>query len=535
MDEELQKRNTDCVYFLASPLTCKKGLECEYRHSEIVRLNPRDCWYWLAGSCLNPTCAFRHPPLDGCTEASSETAQPQHECSVPVNKTNVPCYFFFNGFCNKGDRCSFLHGPDDGTSALKSLKTGSAVTNALPLENKTLAGSDTGSAPIETHPNSCETAPKRVAEIQIKPTEDLHESAAEFVTDRSASPHVSASEYEEAAAVSSDSLLPAEGFVKDKSPIFMDQSSEEQMDDLIEREEWLESSPGFDVLVNNKSENLGYEDDLEYIVALDEEDRELSSHFPGFDYEDHVEYDPAYLDAGTLFERDICDTYGHLDDENTYGYVCKIPRRSGERMLDPILPGRRKFFPTDLATNSQRDMDLRDHLKKRRMIDGHLVTDLSRRHDSTRLTGRSREGRRQRAQRLHGRLALEAENRIIRSHVRSEILLNGVDKQGRFRETRINKSRQRSKEKRKAEQQFLSSEASRKQPLKKRRSIKESGVFEGPKTLAEIKEEKKKARENAYSYREMGDSSRTTLENFQGPKPLSEILKDKRGVGSVVE
>ncbi|RVW47489.1 Zinc finger CCCH domain-containing protein 32 [Vitis vinifera] len=61
MEDELQKRNTDCVYFLASPLTCKKGMDCEYRHSEGARLNPRDCWYWLSGSCLNPACAFRHP------------------------------------------------------------------------------------------------------------------------------------------------------------------------------------------------------------------------------------------------------------------------------------------------------------------------------------------------------------------------------------------------------------------------------------------------------------------------------------------
>ncbi|KAM2071910.1 hypothetical protein ACFX1X_040800 [Malus domestica] len=50
---------------LASPLTCKKGSECEYRHSEYARINPRDCWYWLNGSCLNLKCAFRHPPLDG--------------------------------------------------------------------------------------------------------------------------------------------------------------------------------------------------------------------------------------------------------------------------------------------------------------------------------------------------------------------------------------------------------------------------------------------------------------------------------------
>ncbi|RWW09094.1 hypothetical protein GW17_00027435 [Ensete ventricosum] len=98
-EEEAMKRNTDCVYFLASPLTCKKplplpsslplslppplthrtgasstadrqvrrvlliiqGSECEYRHSEGARINPRDCWYWLNGNCLNPKCSFRHP------------------------------------------------------------------------------------------------------------------------------------------------------------------------------------------------------------------------------------------------------------------------------------------------------------------------------------------------------------------------------------------------------------------------------------------------------------------------------------------
>lgn len=60
-EEDALKRNTDCVYFLASPLTCKKGSECEYRHSEHARMNPRDCWFWLNGNCLNPKCSFRHP------------------------------------------------------------------------------------------------------------------------------------------------------------------------------------------------------------------------------------------------------------------------------------------------------------------------------------------------------------------------------------------------------------------------------------------------------------------------------------------
>lgn len=42
-------------------LSIFQGLDCEYRHNEIARLNPRDCWYWLVGNCLNPTCGFRHP------------------------------------------------------------------------------------------------------------------------------------------------------------------------------------------------------------------------------------------------------------------------------------------------------------------------------------------------------------------------------------------------------------------------------------------------------------------------------------------
>ncbi|KAI5081812.1 hypothetical protein GOP47_0001555 [Adiantum capillus-veneris] len=76
MGDEAQKRNTDCVYFLASPLTCKKGADCEYRHSEAARVNPRDCWYWLSGNCLNASCSFRHPPLDGRPGVSaSNTSQ----------------------------------------------------------------------------------------------------------------------------------------------------------------------------------------------------------------------------------------------------------------------------------------------------------------------------------------------------------------------------------------------------------------------------------------------------------------------------
>ncbi|KAK1274274.1 Zinc finger CCCH domain-containing protein 19 [Acorus gramineus] len=126
-DEETVKKNTDCVYFLASPLTCKKGNDCEYRHSENARMNPRDCYFWLNSNCLNPKCGFRHPPLEGPVGAplstSSGAAFPLVQAALPAqlhavnvpasynpNKQNIPCIFFQKGGCLKGDKCSFMHG-----------------------------------------------------------------------------------------------------------------------------------------------------------------------------------------------------------------------------------------------------------------------------------------------------------------------------------------------------------------------------------------------------------------------------------------
>ncbi|CAA6655792.1 unnamed protein product [Spirodela intermedia] len=123
--EEAVKKNTDCIYFLASPLTCKKGNECEFRHREGARVNPRDCWYWLNGNCLNPKCLFRHPPLEGLVGTPMSTLSGSTPSQMPVpdqvpavhsvaantsSKQRTPCYYFQKGSCLKGDRCLFFHG-----------------------------------------------------------------------------------------------------------------------------------------------------------------------------------------------------------------------------------------------------------------------------------------------------------------------------------------------------------------------------------------------------------------------------------------
>ncbi|XP_057494560.1 zinc finger CCCH domain-containing protein 34-like [Actinidia eriantha] len=518
MDDELLKRFTDCVYFLASPLTCKKGIECEYRHSEVARLNPRDCWYWLTGSCLNPSCAFRHPPLDAHTEVSSESA-PAHQSTASVNKFSVPCYFYFNGFCSKGDRCSFLHGPPgDATPAWKSSNTPSAVNVAPPpLENKTSAVSDEGSALIETLPNPSEFASKRSMQKQINLKADFCLSSLDNVKDQNDSPQMSASECEEASPVRSDIFLPGRDLIQLESLLSTDQSTEELVDGHVEREDYLESSPGFDVLVDDdRLENLGYEDDPDYLPAIDREGRGLNGHIPGYDHGDPIEDDPTYPDARMYYEQERLYASDLFDNEQRFYYFRNFHGRSREEILDPIMPRKRKF----LVTDGHRGVNLRDHLKKRRVIDGRLGTHFSRRNNSALLVDRRRE--------------------------RSRHLLTDKNPRDSFKPSHSKGLWQRYREKRRPKRQilssevskkpFLSSEVSKKPVSRKRRSTEESTAFSRPKTLSQIKEEKRKATENGNSYGWLGDfSSRNASEEFQGPKPLSEILKEKNKMGPVTD
>lgn len=503
MEQVLQKRNTDCVYFLASPLTCKKGIECEYRHSEIARLNPRDCWYWLAGSCLNPTCAFRHPPLDGRTEMASESASADHQSAITASKTNVPCYYYYNGFCNKGARCSFMHGPEENTYTWRSSKQTSAVVDGPPLEEKVSTGTDCGPVPAETH--SARTDPKSLAGTKVIPQQESRQltpnNAAEYcqpasndAAERSVYPQISASSSEEAPTIRSDFQIHTEGLVHGRSFKSTDQGFDDEfnnhngqeMDKHIEHEEWLESSPGFDVLVNDRSEDLGYEDEALYLLHHDLEDRECNGQHSAYEYEDDIEYDPAYPDIRTSFEQGMPNWYRHVGEDVCNIYQ-KTPFSARERVLDHPLPRKRKLLRTELA-----GMDLRDYLKKRRMLESQCTKYFSGRPHSSHLIGKITEkastvGRGH----LRGRLASKVEF-PVESRIETENYSSSTHQHGRTRRPSINRSRLQTKERKQGKWQIVS-EVSRRAAPRKRRSARESNVFTGPKTLAQIKEEKEKA------------------------------------------
>uniref|UniRef100_A0A8I7BHW7 C3H1-type domain-containing protein n=1 Tax=Hordeum vulgare subsp. vulgare TaxID=112509 RepID=A0A8I7BHW7_HORVV len=118
-----------------------QGSECEYRHSDAARVNPRDCWYWFNGNCANAKCSFRHPPLDDMLGAPATPRAPQQPApqvpvpakAVPPNGTAkpvVPCYYFQKGMCAKGNLCTFSHGPQFAGNPALQLKNSNSWTKA---------------------------------------------------------------------------------------------------------------------------------------------------------------------------------------------------------------------------------------------------------------------------------------------------------------------------------------------------------------------------------------------------------------------
>ncbi|KAG4932938.1 Zinc finger CCCH domain-containing protein 34 [Glycine soja] len=522
MDEDSLKRYTDCVYFLASPLTCKKGAECEYRHNEIARLNPRDCWYWLSGQCLNPTCAFRHPPLDGHTGAPVPSEPTQ--TSLPANKTLVPCYFFFNGFCNKGDRCSFLHGPDDSIFNIKPVKNENGSTDALNLENKAPSGNRTGVTSTPT--DRSVAAPKNLSDLKHQPKEDHQLELPKNVKQQGDYLELSASEYKEAAVSRSDSSIPDDGFVHNVPHLCTGQSSEEQVNSHIEPEEWWESSPhspGFDVLVHDEVENLGYEEDSEYLPVVDRDEQELNDQYFRYEFKDPVEYDTICPEADILYEQETYDGYRCLDRDLIHVNGRTVHAYATDAFLDPILSRKRIRTSAEMAAYDK-NLDLRDHLRRRREVNGPPVTGFLRRQESSPLMVQNQERHLRHGieQRPSRRLTSQLGYSAIDSTGEVETLSIG-NKRRLFRQSQAQQHRPRKNYIEKLpKRQFVSSKISRKPVFKQRGLIHESSTFSGPKTLAEIKEEKmKKNAEGSLHWK-------STSTDFQDPKPLSEILKVKR-------
>lgn len=675
MDEETQKRNTDCVYFLASPLTCKKGNECEYRHSESARINPRDCWYWLGGNCLNPTCSFRHPPLDGLSGGapSPATVPPSSSTSLPAsgtaNKPKVPCYFFQQGFCVKGDKCPFVHGPFPGGNLTSQKATKLSTTITEPQASGKQAVNETESSKDGKHPSTSSFSkavqsidpnavqssnpmavksnnfkavqsrnPVEVKSNNFKALQSSHPVALQsnnFQAGHLGNPmtvqsnnvkeaqlqpevrHVSQSRsqptYIKGSPHEVDQFLPevestrprVHDASRNRSRIRQSHPPEDRIQNGLESEDLLGgSSPGFDVLVDDGPDQLSHREDADYYSKHDMESgrdaingRERNMHnkreLPYFDYDhpDSSMHDrTGYFDAEFQYDRGAYEPYKNRGYDRVGR---KQPNAFDDRVLErPVVRERRSLSSEDDPERNNIE-DLRHRISKRRRAGGSKVADSpskrqhvdsrhgdlyhgprqqddDRRQQDGMYRDQLRQGMNHSSRRLHGRIRVEPSGFKREPSDNIEADHEGKLEKGRPRSSPgrrgLNdhfRSKYREKERgRMPADGFTSSESRvpRAQTFKNTETRTDAINFAGPKTLAQIKQEKNRESSEEPSTAqstEHGSSQNASMksqdkhrqnfpweerrmrlgkltydssgeQDFQAPKPLSDILKTKR-------
>ncbi|XP_075484233.1 zinc finger CCCH domain-containing protein 17-like [Primulina tabacum] len=547
--EEAVKRNTDCVYFLASPLTCKKGSECEYRHSDIARVNPRDCWFWLHSNCLNPKCGFRHLPLDGLlstqtpTPAGQSATQPQNVTAstshIPnaSNKQIVPCVFFPKGLCLKGDWCPFLHTPKSVSNKASVVPGTASATEPTIFKN--------GHEKFEHE--------KKVPHIDTVNSIKILQRTKPTVETETAPPRNEFSMNRRISHMSGVNDLPGysvtngNSFSWSERPHLSGELGATNNKDVEEVSR--EPSPGFDVLVDDERR------DSEYFPREDHYGR------PG-EHEVGDEYD---IDSATDFNM-IADIDGErfqaphgydLTEQPEGQHALGQRRASSERVLGGSYFDRKSYARAD-GINQVEDLDLRHRLNKRKKANG-LRSVISHEHarewhgEERRYPGSNREEQyvplhenSLRSIHFKGRIRLPSISSP--TNARDGILLcpdrgwlspartNFSSHQGRIQDRIMGR----------VDEDFRNGGKNH-HDLHYRRDTPTEDVanFTGPKSLAELKNKKnaQPSGQHVSNQQSLGKRKHLTLDgnqqasiqesgnvlSFDGPMPLEEILKRKRG------
>ncbi|KAF8398783.1 hypothetical protein HHK36_014641 [Tetracentron sinense] len=583
-EEEVLKRNTDCVYFLASPLTCKKGSECEYRHSEYARVNPRDCWFWLNGNCLNPKCSFRHPPLDGLvgspvagsylppSQTGVSTQIPTAHTPAPNSgKPAIPCVYFQKGNCLKGDRCPFLHGPQPIVHPMPQLpmpKVATSVTETQTLK-KAFGGLE-----------KC-TQQQKFPKVNIKP----------FEIPPAAKPASKAESVPPKTVVAVNKSIHAPIVLDDEIPRYrptnvpavisgnsISRSQRNHQSQLLDNrsyqngkdaDEYLgESSPGFDVLVEDELRDSDYyHNEDEFGRTRGHEGGHLN--VKEFDYSSADYSSLAQVDRGLLNDSHSYDSHRRLQDQ----YAWEPRMASSQRILQgPSVPERRGFHRPE-SPDQINESDLRHRLLKQRRVNGLRSAISPDRHgdfyrrdrrdhhvEEQRYRGRSQRDSRQLphesslSSRLQGRIMLPG--RSSPDNHNSEREMDKGRNWGRLSPARLpissHQGRPQDPIKRRAQEDFnIEGRNSRGPRIRGEEHDNNTSKFARPKSLAELKgsrvsessEQQQVKGQQLFHLGKQTSTNRGKLVGneesessllFEGPKPLSLILKRKRNAEMAV-
>ncbi|THU63903.1 hypothetical protein C4D60_Mb01t20750 [Musa balbisiana] len=537
-EEEAVKRNTDCVYFLASPLTCKKPLD----------------------SCFTmPAPVTTSRPIPPQTAATSNPAA----CAPPgninkqlpgnVGKQGVPCYYFQWGQCLKGEKCPFMHGPQASSSAVSQHNaTTSAYLAEPPQTSKkgtqqntslqwTVAELDKSKVavnmPVEMPPAAAKIVTKAGNVINNEPSANKLLPPYSLNDEPSLLPQIT--------------LSVGSGYTLSQPWSHQVQPWHEKPENVRDTDEFLrEHSPGFDVLVEDDSSHPDYfhnEDNFRRVSAHDGQKLE-----PEDDYDNHHRhYEPM-----TKFDRDRYNAIGKDDNYEN----CGLEPKTFDRNLGKPSSLERRVRDSEKKLDEADGSDLRHQLLKQRRLTGSGSTESPHgRHEHHRRDDRHAEergyGRHSRDQRqlpvkssistrLQGRITFPGRSSIERAsdlHLEKE---RGRRPGGRLSPTRQITYQLRHLERiRQQQSEDFNKDTRNTRNKPTRRDDTNSLDFVGPKSLAELKGAKITGSSDVQSITSTVTNTKLNKENsgkveglqesenspsFEGPKPLSVILKRKR-------
>ncbi|KQK07262.1 hypothetical protein BRADI_2g34167v3 [Brachypodium distachyon] len=286
-DPRLRRSNTDCVFFLVSNFACNKGSKCEYRHCKGARFNPTNCWYWFHGNCVNPSCTFRHPPLENLNRTKSLADQPSL-CGSASVKTANPCYFYHNSCCTKGDHCPFLHEPPTPKNVVG---VSSEATTFNPAVNENSVGDEMVEVSKDAHANPCQGNSYHLKTCHSKEV-----------------PELSNPEFGEAIPIAPETSVVTGEYMKCSTLSY--QTSGDSTMEHSEQDDCRDSSPGFDVLVDDGGLN---KNDLGLQLARKRDVQVL-----------HAKYD---IGVPNCYDQDYYDSlyygqaFGGFDGQDGYFYL----------------------------------------------------------------------------------------------------------------------------------------------------------------------------------------------------------------------
>lgn len=507
---------------------------------------------------MNPKCSFRHPPLDGLLGTQAATSigssiapsQPAFSAAMPVPSPNVniqavPCIFFHKGFCLKGDKCAFLHGPS-------SMNNKPHAPMAFPIIESSPFKRTFGSiAKCTQEQKTSEVNIMKPAEVhdKVKPGEKTKPTIMEKETliKKNEPPFDSLdaeiSRYNPTAVPE----VVNESSMSRSSPMLPPSHDDHSFQNGKDADESIrESSPGFDVIVEDEMDDDYYHNEEQY-GSIGQEGRNHNT-MNDFDVVHSANYSSRVeIDRERYHDPHDLDSYDHMQGP----YAREQFRISSDRNLVGTAPVERTGYPKGSNPDKIYECDLRHRLSKRRRVNGlRSVVGQDYLRDSyieeQSYRGSLRDSRHSSphdnsvSTRLRGRIKLpQRSSPVHSSEVRSERGMNW----GRSSPGKPSQGRLRDRIKGVVMRDDTGNEGRNfRGPFIRRDLMDDNNVdFDAPKSLAELKGGKKA--ENKDQLCSFGGGQRNPKvescqqregdTTFEGPKPLSVILKRKREAGAV--